>query len=143
MGRSYLCSNSNLNSKSLIHAFQRKRNPLIHNISKWSDTLWKNCSKWYKIFQVCLTISRHYALGLIIRLGFYFCMAAFLETVAQRCFVKIVFVNILLNAQENAFAGATFLIMLQARGLQLYVKKRICHRCFPEKLAKFCKTAIL
>ena len=66
-------------------------------------------------------------------------MAAFLEIVAQRCFVKKMFVNILLNSQENAFAGATFLIMLQARGLQLYVKKRICHRCFPEKLANFVK----
>ena len=66
-------------------------------------------------------------------------MAAFLETIAQRCFVKIVFVNILLNAQENAFAGATFLIMLQARGLQLYVKKRICPGVFLRSWQNFVK----
>ena len=41
-------------------------NPLIHNIPKWSDTLWSDTPKWpgkcCKINKVCLTILRHYAL---------------------------------------------------------------------------------
>ena len=37
-------------------------NSLMYNIPKWSDTLWKSCSKCCKIFKVCLTILEHYAL---------------------------------------------------------------------------------
>ena len=35
---------------------------LMHNFPKWSDTLWKSCNKCCKIFKVCLTILRYYAL---------------------------------------------------------------------------------
>ena len=27
-------------------------NPLMQNVRKWSDTLWKSSSKWFKIFKV-------------------------------------------------------------------------------------------
>ena len=37
-------------------------NPLMHNVPKWSDTLYKSCSIFCKIFKVCLTILGHYAL---------------------------------------------------------------------------------
>ena len=37
-------------------------NPLMNNVLKWLDTLQKSCSKCCKIFKVCLTILRHYAL---------------------------------------------------------------------------------
>ena len=39
-------------------------NSLMHNVSKWSDTLYKSAksAKCCKIFKVCLTILRHYAL---------------------------------------------------------------------------------
>ena len=44
------------------------------------------------------------------------------ETVAQRCSVKKVFLKILQNSQENAYARVSFSIKLQAEGksLQLY-----------------------
>ena len=34
----------------------------MHNVTKWSDTLWKSCSICCKIFKMCLIILRHYAL---------------------------------------------------------------------------------
>ena len=37
-------------------------NHVKHNVSKWSDTLQKSCSKCCKIFKVCLTILGHYAI---------------------------------------------------------------------------------
>ena len=36
--------------------------PLMHNIPKWSDTLWKFCSIYCKILKVCLTILERSAL---------------------------------------------------------------------------------
>ena len=39
------------------------------------------------------------------------------ETVVQRCSVKKVFLKILQNSQENAYAGVSFSIKLQAEGL--------------------------
>ena len=36
-------------------------NPLMHNVPKWPDTLLKSCSKYCKIFKVCLTILGQYA----------------------------------------------------------------------------------
>ena len=45
------------------------------------------------------------------------------ETVAQRPSVKKLFLEILQNLQENACARASFLIKLQASGLQLYEKR--------------------
>ena len=37
-------------------------NPLMQNVRKWSDTLWKSSSKWFKISKVCLTVLRRHAL---------------------------------------------------------------------------------
>ena len=42
------------------------------------------------------------------------------EAVAQRCFVKKVFLEISQNSQENNCARVFLLIGLQAWGLQLY-----------------------
>ena len=42
------------------------------------------------------------------------------EAVIQRCSVKKVFLEISQNSQENICAGVSFLIKLQASGLQLY-----------------------
>ena len=49
------------------------------------------------------------------------------------------FLEISQNSQENTCAGVYFLIKLQALGLQLYLKKRLCHRCFLVNFAKFLK----
>ena len=35
-------------------------NPLLRNIVKRSGTLYKSCSKYWKIFKVCLIILRHF-----------------------------------------------------------------------------------
>ena len=43
-----------------------------------------------------------------------------IETVVQRCSVKKVFLEILQNSQENTCARVSFLLKLQASGLQLY-----------------------
>ena len=48
------------------------------------------------------------------------CYLVLLEAVVQRCSAKKVFLEILQNSQENACARVTFLIKLQAWGLQLY-----------------------
>ena len=42
------------------------------------------------------------------------------EAVTQRCSVKKVFLEISQNSQENTSARVSFLINLQAPGLQLY-----------------------
>ena len=42
------------------------------------------------------------------------------EAVVQRCSVKKVFLEISQNSQENTCARVSFLIKLQASGLQLY-----------------------
>ena len=42
------------------------------------------------------------------------------KAVTQRCSVKKVFLEISQNSQENTCARASFLIKLQASGLQLY-----------------------
>ena len=44
----------------------------------------------------------------------------FIEAVAQRCSIKKVFLEILENSEENTCARVSFLIQLQASGLQLY-----------------------
>ena len=44
----------------------------------------------------------------------------FPEAVIQRCSVKNVFLENLQNSQENTCARVSFLIKLQASGLQLY-----------------------
>ena len=45
------------------------------------------------------------------------------ETVFPRCFVKKLFLEISHNSQENTCARVSFLIKLQAWGLQLYLKR--------------------
>ena len=42
------------------------------------------------------------------------------EAVARRCFVKKVFLEISQNSQENTCSRVSFLIKLQAKGLELY-----------------------
>ena len=50
------------------------------------------------------------------------------------------FLEILQNSQENTCTRASFLIKLQACNL---IKKRVWHRCFPVKFAKFLRTPFL
>ena len=45
------------------------------------------------------------------------------ETVAWRCLVKKVFLEILQNSQENTCVGVSFLTKLQASALQLYYER--------------------
>ena len=45
------------------------------------------------------------------------------ETVAKSCSVKKVFLEVSQNSQENTCARVSFLIKLQASGLQLYQKR--------------------
>ena len=54
-----------------------------------------------------------------------------MEAVAQRCSVKKVFLEISQNSLEDTCARFSFLIKLQAWGLQLSLKKQLQHRCFP------------
>ena len=48
-----------------------------------------------------------------------------------------VFLEILLNSQENTCARASFLLKLPAT----FLKKRPWHSCFPVNLAKFLRTS--
>ena len=61
------------------------------------------------------------------------------EAVAKRCSVKKIFLEISQNLQKNICARASFLIMLQASALQLYLK-RLWHRCFLVNFVKFLRT---
>ena len=47
-------------------------------------------------------------------------ISEFAEAVVQRCSAKKVFLEISQNSQENTCARVSFLIKLQASGLQLY-----------------------
>ena len=44
------------------------------------------------------------------------------------------------NSWENTYARVSFLIKLQALDLQLYLKKRLRHRCLPVNFVKFLRT---
>ena len=55
----------------------------------------------------------------------------------RRCSVKIVFLEVSQNSQENTCARASFLIKLQAFKVaslrpETLLKKRLWHRCFPD-----------
>ena len=63
------------------------------------------------------------------------------EVVLQRWSVKKVFLRILQNSQENTWARAYFLIMLQALRPAPLLKKRLWPRNFPVNLAKFLRTS--
>ena len=45
------------NMETTLHI--NESNPLLGNVAKWSDTLKKSCSKYCKIFKVCLTILQY------------------------------------------------------------------------------------
>ena len=59
------------------------------------------------------------------------------EVVSRRCSVKKMFLKISQNSQENTCARVSFLIKIQALGLQLYQKERLRRKCFPANFAKF------
>ena len=68
---------------------------------------------------------------------------ASLVPIQKRCSVKKVFLEILQNSQKKTYARASFLIKLQAWGLQLYQKKRLWHWCFLGNVAKFLRILFL
>ena len=73
-----------------------------------------------------------------------FCLAwLHKEAVVIRCSVKKVFLEISQNSQENTCARASFLIKLQASGLQLYQKRDSAHSCFPVNFTKFLRHLFL
>ena len=55
----------------------------------------------------------------------------------------MVFLKISQNSRESTCTRVSFWIKLQAWGLQLYLKKRLWHMCFPVNFAKFLKTVFL
>ena len=59
-----------------------------------------------------------------------------IEAVIQRCSVKQVFLEISQNLQEDTCARVSFLIKLQASGLQLYLKKETLAQVFS---CEFCE----
>ena len=61
----------------------------------------------------------------------------------QRSSMKKVFLKVWQNSQENTCARVSFLIKLQAWGLQLYLKKRLWPRCFAVNFVKFFRTPFL
>ena len=54
-----------------------------------------------------------------------FCFLKLTEAVVPRCFVEKVFLEISQNSQENTCARVSFLIKLQALGLQLIKKESL------------------
>ena len=48
--------------------------------------------------------------------------------------------KILQNSRENSCVGFSILKNLHASGMQLYQKKRLCHRYFPVNSAEFLRT---
>ena len=60
------------------------------------------------------------------------------EAVVRKCSVKKVFLEISQNSQKITCATVSFLVKLQAWGLQFYLlKKKPWHRCFSMNFAKF------
>ena len=66
----------------------------------------------------------------------------FVEAIVQRCFVKKVFLGFWQSSQENTYARVSFLIKLQALGLQFYQKKALA-QVFSCELCQICKNAFL
>ena len=64
--------------------------------------------------------------------GFY------LEAVVQRCSVKKVFREISQNSQKNTCVRVSFSIKLQ-----VLLKKKLWHRCFPVNFAKFLRAPFI
>ena len=67
------------------------------------------------------------------------------DAVTQKCSVRKMFLEISQNSKENTCAIVSFLIKLQASGLKpaTLLKKRLWHRSFPAKFAKFLRTPFL
>ena len=67
------------------------------------------------------------------------------EAIVQTCSVKMVFLEISQNFQENTCARVSFLIKLQASGLRpaTLLKKSLWHRYFPGNFVKFPRTPFL
>ena len=61
------------------------------------------------------------------------------KSVARRCSLKSVFLKISRNSQKSISTGVTFLMKLQASGLQLKIQTN-CHRRFPVNIMKFLRT---
>ena len=55
-----------------------------------------------------------------VKLRFSDLSCRFIEAIAQRCSAKMVFLEISENSKENTYTRVSFLITLQASGLQLY-----------------------
>ena len=66
-----------------------------------------------------------------------------IEAATRSALKRKKFLEILQNSQENTYTIVSFLIKLQASGLQLYLKKRLWHRCFPVNFVKFLRTPFL
>ena len=64
------------------------------------------------------------------------------ETVAQRCSVKKVFLEISQSLHENTCARAPFLIKCRPQACS-FIKKRFWHRCFPVNFVKFLRIHFL
>ena len=58
----------------------------------------------------------------ILTVTYFWFKVVWLEAVTQRCSTKNVFLEILQNLQENTCVRVSFLLNLQAWGLQLYLK---------------------
>ena len=65
-----------------------------------------------------------------------------LEAVVWKCSVKKGLLEILQNLQDNACARVSFFIQLQAEPAITLFKKRLWHRCFPLKFAKFLRQPV-
>ena len=46
----------------LAKCYDKRFNPFVYNVLKWSDTVIKSCSLSCKIFKVCLAILGRYSL---------------------------------------------------------------------------------
>ena len=64
------------------------------------------------------------------------------ESVVRRCSVKKAFLKISQHLQENTCARVSFNKVAGVMPLTL-LKKRLCHRCFPVKFAKFLRTSFI
>ena len=91
------------------------------------------------LFHTCFIENLEYFTKILKDLAKFSGQPVFLEAVTRRCSVKMVFLEILQNSQENTCAGVSFLIKLRARGL----RKRLWHRCFPVNFAKFLRTPLI
>ena len=69
-------------------------------------------------------------------------ISVFIGDLIKLVIIEKVFSKISKCSQENTCVRVSFLIKLQAWGLQIYLK-RLCHRCFPLNFTKFSRTSFL